>query len=1364
MLPLHSTAPPAPATSSVREYLRRLLRPSQMDIEYTSWQMLHLCFSPAKVYRTTAWHKQTKNQWARDDPGFVAIQAALLLVSSLAWGVAFGSHGIGSAPTMLWLVLWSLLIDFLAFGFAVASVTRWIANRFLAARGDVHSVEQTVEWLYAFDVHCNSFFPVFLLVHVVQYFLLPLLTQPTFFATLLANTLYAGAWSYYMYITFLGYHVLPFLRNTVIFLYPVCRQWSRLIPAVPFSLLPDAELEAAYMHQEQLPPPGDFMQWQSDITPPMRCMLVDWLADLSAEFQLPDWTLHLAAQILDRYLERVDVPKETLQLVGAAALLLAKKVTHVEGEPPGAACLVALSAQAFTLPQILRLEIDVLATLEFHVWLPTSSVFLGLFCEQLAVLASERVLRRDCPALEQVALYANYIAEQGIQHHAVQQFAPSCVASACIALSLENLGVPYWNSGLVRLITRLHGAGDKVVADCMAELVTACTSQTSLEATKRRFQQLSPALLMLPVSAAHAKKPADTGDDITAVRFLTQRFASPEVESAFVSHHATVQSSHLNIARFCVPELLLLAVLVGFALCESKLVQEPCRGGYFVYFGVAAFMLFALFLCVSSWLGGIVRYSQELLVLCCSLLLAACSATEVARCPTRPYRMEENPVTFYASFANWGLIGIFAFKGACPWPRSLLISAALYLGVLAPNVYLVSASLHYIHWAVCLGLGTAFALFSVGLWSWRHRKNFAISLLLERERRQMFLEKSATNALIACIFPKTVAEEIISSRSSPDYDPFKGERLRQLSRLFVMAENIAASFGAEKQEFCFELHKRGTRVQGVGQIVYYQMFPSMQQEAAWTMSEFASWDAAPAPTIPLRVKEVTIHDVAIGDIPLYREKTSILTLMFPSPKKERAFMDQYVAKYLQQTRWLSLSASAILLVGGSFTLLFESFQWQDKLPEYVLVVSVFSIFVWTWIRPLRERAWAFHLAVFCSAIVATAAMMYLINMTIWYPSTLNGFLAWELALNSMRLPFYYAAPLTLIQFPAMVPVVAVKGYEYVTLELLQKRKQEYHHEKVIGEELVDSTVPRRVLHKVVRWNTQSNELFLAESVSSATIMVCSVAGFEGLDQKLDAISIVKIVDSLIIKLDAMTFESGLSPLQSGAGEYVVVSNVHNDCVDHVRTAVDLAVRITQAMGEWNSVQNPTHHDVHMQIALHTDRLLTGVIRLKCMQFDCWGSGMTIAGALSKCAPIGFVLLSEETVQQGHLTAQRFKGMVVEGRTIETYLYRGPVTATLDESPVAFEPTMLDLNYVPVNGVDYGVVGSSSDLQDYFPAAACDPDGVVQPQVGSVSSGVVESHATNTSSEGPPSCSLAVSSFQQINSVDNQCCASHRMPH
>lgn len=42
-------------------------------------------------YRHTSYHKQTKNQWARDDPAFFVVTCFLLTVASLAYCIACGS-------------------------------------------------------------------------------------------------------------------------------------------------------------------------------------------------------------------------------------------------------------------------------------------------------------------------------------------------------------------------------------------------------------------------------------------------------------------------------------------------------------------------------------------------------------------------------------------------------------------------------------------------------------------------------------------------------------------------------------------------------------------------------------------------------------------------------------------------------------------------------------------------------------------------------------------------------------------------------------------------------------------------------------------------------------------------------------------------------------------------------------------------------------------------------------------------------------------------------------------------------------------------------------------------------------------------
>lgn len=201
------------------QYLRRIIKWQQMDIEYTFWQMLHLCTSPKVVYQHTKYHKQTKNQWARDDPAFVVICSFLLAVAASAYCAAYDVSVAHAGFTVLSVVL----VHFLLIGIFLATCCWFLTNNYLREEtsSNSHVVEQHVEWLYAFDVHCNSFFPLFVALYVIQYFVSPLLVAQGFVPVLLSNLLFMVAFSYYHYLNFLGYDVLPFLDKTTFFLYPI---------------------------------------------------------------------------------------------------------------------------------------------------------------------------------------------------------------------------------------------------------------------------------------------------------------------------------------------------------------------------------------------------------------------------------------------------------------------------------------------------------------------------------------------------------------------------------------------------------------------------------------------------------------------------------------------------------------------------------------------------------------------------------------------------------------------------------------------------------------------------------------------------------------------------------------------------------------------------------------------------------------------------------------------------------------------------------------------------------------------------------------------------------------------------------------
>ena len=72
-----------------------------MDFEFAIWQMLYLFYKPQNVYRNFQYRKvkkynlekktflisliqETKAQFARDDPAFLVLLAALLIISTVS--------------------------------------------------------------------------------------------------------------------------------------------------------------------------------------------------------------------------------------------------------------------------------------------------------------------------------------------------------------------------------------------------------------------------------------------------------------------------------------------------------------------------------------------------------------------------------------------------------------------------------------------------------------------------------------------------------------------------------------------------------------------------------------------------------------------------------------------------------------------------------------------------------------------------------------------------------------------------------------------------------------------------------------------------------------------------------------------------------------------------------------------------------------------------------------------------------------------------------------------------------------------------------------------------------------------------------
>ncbi|KAL9646685.1 hypothetical protein ABK040_001108 [Willaertia magna] len=198
----------------ILQYLSRMLKWRQLDFTSALTQMTQLIYNPSLVFKNARNRKFIKDRYARDDPAFVLLLGLFMLCIGFAYALAFHSVTISN---YLSLIGYMFFFDFLFIGIFISTITWFISNKFLMNSED----NESVEWLFAFDIHCNAFFPLFLLLYVIQYILLPILTLENIFCLLLSNILFTFAFGYYFYITFRGFIELHFLKNQEIYLYPI---------------------------------------------------------------------------------------------------------------------------------------------------------------------------------------------------------------------------------------------------------------------------------------------------------------------------------------------------------------------------------------------------------------------------------------------------------------------------------------------------------------------------------------------------------------------------------------------------------------------------------------------------------------------------------------------------------------------------------------------------------------------------------------------------------------------------------------------------------------------------------------------------------------------------------------------------------------------------------------------------------------------------------------------------------------------------------------------------------------------------------------------------------------------------------------
>ncbi|KAK4982307.1 translation initiation factor IF-2 [Elasticomyces elasticus] len=203
--------PPTRRDNGIRmpRFFKRMFKFPQMDFEMAVWEMTSLIIAPKKVFR------KTKNTWHTSDPSFAYLLSFFLLLTSMAWGLAYAD----GFTRVLRITLVFVFGHFLASTLMISALAYFFVGKVLGPGvaglpgrrrqglfGPPGGGEDGLEFGYCFDVSIRAFFPVWVFLYVVQFLLMPVISRDYWVSLFFGNSLYLLAFGYYMVITFLGYN------------------------------------------------------------------------------------------------------------------------------------------------------------------------------------------------------------------------------------------------------------------------------------------------------------------------------------------------------------------------------------------------------------------------------------------------------------------------------------------------------------------------------------------------------------------------------------------------------------------------------------------------------------------------------------------------------------------------------------------------------------------------------------------------------------------------------------------------------------------------------------------------------------------------------------------------------------------------------------------------------------------------------------------------------------------------------------------------------------------------------------------------------------------------------------------------------
>lgn len=208
----------------------------------------------------------------------------------------------------------------------------------------------------------------------------------------------------------------------------------------------------------------------------------------------------------------------------------------------------------------------------------------------------------------------------------------------------------------------------------------------------------------------------------------------------------------------------------------------------------------------------------------------------------------------------------------------------------------------------------------------------------------------------------------------------------------------------------------------------------------------------------------------------------------------------------------------------------------------------------------------------------------------------------------------------LMAYPASWAARRVSRKYEKTIEL---QAEELTKEQMRAENLLRAMLPESIAKLL-----KERQGIIADAHDEVSVLFADIAGFSSFASSHTATQVVRVLDEVFGRFDAITHRHGGEKIKTIGDNYMVAVGLPEASANHVEQAIELALDMIEATCSAFALVGVM---LDIRVGLHCGPLVAGVIGTTRYSYDVWGDTVNVAARMEQHGVVGALHCSDDVV-------------------------------------------------------------------------------------------------------------------------------------